>query len=161
MNRAPAFIFAALALAPVAAHADTIMAGDLMYTDLYQWQGQYGTPTWRQILALYDCTEQFSFYLWNVPQPPLPVVSDPPPESPVVEYTTPPTTDLSPPCVIDCGGDPPPPCMDCGPPPPVVSAPEPATWLLFLTGFACCYAPIAMSALRRRFVTVSQWRGRA
>jgi PEP-CTERM motif len=58
-------------LTPIApAHAD-ISAGDLMYTDLFRWQGQDGAPTWREILANFDGTEELTFYLWNVPSPPV------------------------------------------------------------------------------------------
>jgi len=57
-----------------------------------------------------------------------------------------PLTPDSPPIV------PPPDC--CSPPPPIPSVPEPATWLLFATGFAC----VGFSAFRQRLATVSQWR---
>jgi hypothetical protein len=56
------------------ARAYTISAGDLMVTDLFRWQGQDGAPTWREILAKFDGTEELAFYLWNVPSPPPPVV---------------------------------------------------------------------------------------
>jgi hypothetical protein len=56
------------------AHAYTISTGDLMVTDLFRWQGQDGAPTWREILAKFDGTEELAFYLWNVPAPPPPVV---------------------------------------------------------------------------------------
>jgi hypothetical protein len=68
----PGAAIALLALTPIApAHAYTISPGELMYTDLYDWQDQYGTLTWREILAKFDCTEELTFYLWNVPTPPL------------------------------------------------------------------------------------------
>jgi PEP-CTERM motif len=67
-------------LAPSApAHANVLNTGDLMHTDLFQWQGQYGTPTWREIIANFDCTAELTFYLWNVPTPPPPVVIPPAP----------------------------------------------------------------------------------
>jgi hypothetical protein len=51
-------VIALSVLTPTApAHAYTISAGDLMYTDLFRWQGQDGTPTWREILAKFDCTD--------------------------------------------------------------------------------------------------------
>jgi hypothetical protein len=61
------------------AHAITISPGALLYTDLYKWQGQDGTPTWREILANFDGAEQLTFYLWNAPSPPSPVTTTPPP----------------------------------------------------------------------------------
>jgi hypothetical protein len=61
-----------LVLTPIApAHAD-ISPGDLMYTDFFRW------PDWREILAKYDCTTELTFYLWNAPSPPAPVIIAPP-----------------------------------------------------------------------------------
>jgi PEP-CTERM motif len=65
------------------AHAYTISTGDLMVTDLFRWQGQDGAPTWREILAKFDGTEELAFYLWNVPSPPPPVVI--PATTPVID----------------------------------------------------------------------------
>jgi PEP-CTERM motif len=76
-------VIAVSMLTPIApAHAD-ISAGDLMSTDLFRWQGQDGTPTWREILANFDGTEELTFYLWNVPSPPPPVVI--PATTPVID----------------------------------------------------------------------------
>jgi hypothetical protein len=67
-------------LTPIApADAVTISPGALLYTDLYKWQGQDGTPTWRQILANFDGTEELTFYFWNAPSPPPAVTTTPPP----------------------------------------------------------------------------------
>ena len=66
-------VIALVALTPVApAHAD-ISPGDLMYTDLFRWSD------WRQILAKFDCTEELTFYLWNAPSPPRPIIIPPTP----------------------------------------------------------------------------------
>jgi hypothetical protein len=55
-------------IAPV--HALMFTPGDLFYTDFYKWQGQYGTPTWREILVNLGGAEGLTFYLWNAPSPP-------------------------------------------------------------------------------------------
>lgn len=122
------------------AHA-TISFGDLMYTDLFSWQGQFGTPTWREILEFYDCSPELGYYLNNKPQRPPPHVDPPPPIDP------PPCTDCDPPppCV-DC--DPPPPCMNCDPP-PATPVPEASTWAMLILGFAS----IALMHRNRRLIS--------
>ncbi len=67
-------VIALSVLTPIAPARADISAGDLMSTDLFRWQGQDGAPTWREILAKFDGTEELAFYLWNVPSPPPPVV---------------------------------------------------------------------------------------
>src|SRR3984957_10541187 len=67
-------VIALSVLTPIAPAGADISSGDLMSTDLFRWQGQDGAPTWREILAKFDGTEEFAFYLWNVPSPPPPVV---------------------------------------------------------------------------------------
>jgi hypothetical protein len=120
------------------ARAITLSTGQLMYTDLFTWHGQYGTPTWREILGMYDCTEGLTFYLVNTPQPPQPVVVPPVPGvDPVVAAVDPsglpgggasvtPTAPLDP--IGTPGGDP------TGGTPTAV--PEPSTWAMLLLGFA-------------------------
>jgi hypothetical protein len=113
-----AFLMSCLFALP--AWAMTVSPGDLMYTDLFKWQGQFGTPTWRQIVDLYDCQPGFTFYLWHVPQAPAVIdigdVGDNPPH-----VDTPPVVD-------------PPPHID---PPPVTPHPTPETptWLMLIMGF--------------------------
>src|ERR1700728_148108 len=80
ISRLRGAVIALSVLTPIApARADVISPGDLMYTDLYRWQGQYGTLTWREILANFDCTEELTCYLTNVPTPPPPIVIPPTP----------------------------------------------------------------------------------
>src|SRR3984957_19080405 len=67
-------VIALSVLTPIAPAGADISSGDLMSTDLFRWQGQDGAPTWREILAKFDGTEELAFYLWNVPSPPPPVV---------------------------------------------------------------------------------------
>ena len=76
-------VIALSVLTPIAPARADISSGDLMYTDLFKWQGQDGTPTWREILANFDGTEELTFYLWNVPSPPPPVVI--PATTPVID----------------------------------------------------------------------------
>jgi hypothetical protein len=143
-------------LAPIApAVADVISPGNLMYTDLYRWQGQYGTPTWRQILAEFDCTAGLTFYLWNVPSPPPPVIIAPPPApDPAIVGPPPnPSGEIVPPDPSGApGGDSPEPSAPGGAPggdptgtpglpggdPPrfPTPVPEPSTWAMLLIGFA-------------------------
>ncbi len=127
-------------------NANTISPGDLMYTDLYKWQGQYGTPTWRQIIAQFDCTAAFNFYLWNTPSPPSPVtIASPPATDPV----DPPGGAGDPPDPTGApGGDSPDGAsgvvlvdpvgtLPGGDPPGCVTAvPEPSTWVMLALGFA-------------------------
>jgi hypothetical protein len=51
-------VLALSVVTPVAPAKADIAPWQLMETDLFDWQGQYGTPTWREILGLYNCTEQ-------------------------------------------------------------------------------------------------------
>jgi hypothetical protein len=76
-------VIALSVLTPIAPARADISAGDLMSTDLFRWQGQDGAPTWREILAKFDGTEELAFYLWNVPSPPPPVVI--PATTPVID----------------------------------------------------------------------------
>jgi PEP-CTERM motif len=146
-------------LAPiVSAHAIEISAGDLMYTDLYKWQGQYGTPTWREILANFDCTAELTFYLWNVPAP-SPLVATPSGADPIFPASTP-TSSVGPVDRSDPrgpigtpnpGGDAtttlvdPPGIPGGDAPSPATAVPEPSTWALLLLGFA----GLAYAAMRR------------
>jgi hypothetical protein len=72
-------VIALSVLTPIAPARADISSNDLLYTDLFKWQGQDGTPTWREILANFDCTEELTFYLWNAPTPATPVVIPPTP----------------------------------------------------------------------------------
>lgn len=101
----------------------TISFGDLMYTDLYDWQGQYGTLDWHQILQFYDCTAELGYYLNNKPTPPV----EPPPYVPPYN---PPPYEPPPPvvCLIGCDGTP--------PIIPVQPVPEISTWAMLILGFA-------------------------
>jgi hypothetical protein len=134
-------VIALVALSPIApAHAD-ISPGDLMYTDLFRWQGQGGTPTWREILAKFDCTAELTFYLWNTPSPPAPIIIPPTPAiDPVVAaYSVDPiglpsvgypaTVLVDPPIGPPGGGTP-------GFPGASTAVPEPSTWAMLLLGFA-------------------------
>jgi len=132
-------------LTPIAAsRAATISPGELMYTDFYLWNGQAGyidgrtggpALTWREILANFDCTEALTFYLWNAPTPPTPVV-------------IPPTLTDSDVATVDpimtpgggAGGTPIGPIDPIGTPggdPPSVptAVPELSTWAMLLLGF--------------------------
>jgi PEP-CTERM motif len=128
-------------LTPIApAHAD-ISLGDLMYTDLFRWQGQYGTPTWREILAKFDCTEELTFYLWNVPTPPPPVVIPPvtPPIMDPVFADSWPSPFAGPIDPIGSGSVTTVPVDPIGTLGHALSAsavPEPSTWAMLLLGFA-------------------------
>jgi len=135
-------------LTPIApAHAVVITPGALMYTDLYRWQGQYGTPTWREILAEYDCTPGLAFYLWNVPSPPPPVIITPPPDpDPSSVASDPPDpsdpsgapggdpSDGASGALVDPIGTPTLPGGDT--PGGATAVPEPSTWAMLLLGFA-------------------------
>ncbi len=143
-------VIALVALTPIApAHAD-ISAGDLMYTDLFRWQGQDGTPTWREILAKFDCTEELTFYLWNTPSPSRPIIIPPTPAiDPVIAAPLPPlygdpvdpmgppdggagsgtTVLVDPPIGTPGGGTP-------GFPGASTTVPETSTWVMLLLGFA-------------------------
>jgi hypothetical protein len=129
-------------LTPIApADADTISPGDLMYTDLFRWQGQDGAPTWREILAKFDCTEELTFYLWNVPSPPPPIVIPATPVSdPVVEAASGGLVDPFDPTGTAGGGSPTVPfdpigAPGSGAPAGATAVPEPSTWALLLLGF--------------------------
>lgn len=87
-----------------------ISLGDLMFTDLYHWQGQYGTLDWRQIISLYDCTSQFTYYLTHIPTPPDYIPPYVPP------YVNPPIA------------------LPITPPPSVTAVPELSTWLMMIVG---------------------------
>jgi hypothetical protein len=134
-------VIALSVLTPIApARAAVISPGDLMYTDLYKWQGQYGTPTWREILANFDCTEELTFYLTNVPTPPPPIVI---PAEPAVDPVVGAVDPTGLPSGYSTGGDPPPvgPIGPIGTPggdPPfgATAVPEPSTWAMLLLGFA-------------------------
>jgi PEP-CTERM motif len=133
-----------LMLTPIApARAATISSGDLMYTDLFKWQGQYGTPTWREILANFDCTEALTFYLWNVPSPPSPIVI---PATPVIDSVVEASSGGAvdqiglPSGVADSA-----PIAPVGPiglpggggvPGAAAAVPEPSTWAMMLIGLA-------------------------
>jgi PEP-CTERM motif len=101
--------------------------------------GQYGTPTWREIVANFDCTEELTFYLWNVPSPSPPIVIPPTPViDSVVEASSPvdriglpggfadsaPTAPVGP--IGTPGGD-----VPAG----ATAVPEPSTWAMLLLGF--------------------------
>jgi PEP-CTERM motif len=125
--------------------AATISPGELMYTDFYLWNGQAGyidgrtggpALTWRQILANFDCTETLTFYLWNAPTPPTPVVIPPTLTDSVVATVDPimtpgggagvePIVPVNP--IGTPGGD---------SPSSVTAVPEPSTWAMLLLGFA-------------------------
>ena len=127
-------------LTPIApAHAYTISPGGLMYTDLYDWQGQYGTPTWREILRMYDCTEGLTFYLVNTPQPPSPVVVPP---APAVDTEGVASSPLVDPIGAPGGGAPSSPFDPIGtpggesPPGGTTAVPEPSTWAMLVPGLA-------------------------
>jgi hypothetical protein len=116
------------------AHAGTISPGALMFTDLYRWQGQYGTLTWREILANFDCTEELTFYLTNVPTPPPPIVIPPTPAvDPVVVAVDPidPLVAVDPIGPVDPIGTP-----GGDPPGGAAAVPEPSTWAMLLLGLA-------------------------
>jgi hypothetical protein len=133
-------VIALSVLTPIAPARADISAGDLMYTDLFKWQGQDGTPTWREILANFDCTEELTFYLWNAPTPATPVVIPPTPvidsaaadSSPVDQIGLPGGVAVSAPIgpvgpLGTSGG---------GVPGAAAAVPEPSTWAMLLLGFA-------------------------
>lgn len=138
---------ALLVLTPIApSRAGTISPGDLMYTDFYLWNGQAGyidgrtggpALTWREILANFDCTEAITFYLWNAPTPPTPVVIPPTLTDPVVAT-------VDPIMMPDGGGDSVEPIGPVNPigtpggdsPGGVTAVPEPSTWAMLLIAFA-------------------------
>jgi PEP-CTERM motif len=125
-------VFALSLLSPIVpARAAVISSGALMYTDLFKWQGQYGTLTWRQILANFDCTEELTFYLTNVPTPPTPIVIPAAPAAldPVVAAVDPisPVDPIGPVGPIGTPG---------GPSGSIAAVPEPSTWAMLLLGFA-------------------------
>jgi hypothetical protein len=112
-------VIALLVLTPIAPARADIAPWQLMETDLFDWQGQYGTMGWREILQFYDCTTQLDYYLTHVPE--APVIVQPPPIDPPL---------IDPPPVIQ----PPPPYF---PPPPIPTAvPEPSTWTMLLLGLS-------------------------
>jgi hypothetical protein len=130
-------VIALLVLTPIAPANADISPGELMYTDLFRWSD------WREILAKFDCTEELTFYLWNAPSPPPPIII-PPVIDPGVA-----AVDPSAPIVVDPigtpgggpGGAPIVPVDPIGPPggdPPggATAVPEPSTWAMLLLGFA-------------------------
>jgi hypothetical protein len=146
-------ITALVALTPIAkAHAD-LSFGDLMYTDLFRWQGQDGTPMWREILAKFDCTEELTFYLWNGPSPPSPIVI---PATPVIDPVAAAASANSYGGAVDPtqapgGGAPTVPfdpigSPSDGAPSAATTVPEPSTWAMLLLGFA----GLGYAAARRR-----------
>src|ERR1700693_4539680 len=97
-------VIALSVLTPIAPARADISSGDLMYTDLFRWQGQDGAPTWREILANFDCTEELTFYLWNVPSPPPPIVIPSPPViDPLVAASSDPLDPIGLPGSVDGG----------------------------------------------------------
>jgi hypothetical protein len=139
-------------LAPIAPARADISSSDLMYTDLFRWQGQDGTPTWREILAKFDCTEELTFYLWNVPSPPSPIVIPPTPViDPVAAAASGGLVDPSDPTRASDGGAPAVPFDTIGSPsdgaPTAAAAvPEASTWAMLLLGFS----GLGYAAVRRR-----------
>jgi PEP-CTERM motif len=108
-------VIALLVLTPIAPAQADIAPWQLMETDLFDWQGQYGTMDWREILQFYDCTTQLEYYLTHVPE--APVIVQPPLIDP------PPVTQAAPPPYF--------------PPPPIATAvPEPSTWTMLLLGLS-------------------------
>jgi PEP-CTERM motif len=132
-------VIALSVLTPIASARADISAGDLMYTDLFKWQGQDGTPTWRQILATFDCTEELTFYLWNTPTPAIPVIIPPTAViDPVVAALDPiglpgGVVGLAPIGPVDPIG---PGMPGTGAPAGATAVPEPSTWAMLLLGFA-------------------------
>jgi PEP-CTERM motif len=129
-------VIALSVLTPIAPARADISSGDLMVTDLFRWQGQDGAPTWREILAKFDCTEELTFYLWNVPSPPPPIVIPPTPViDPLVAANDPiglpDSVDGGAPIVVDPIGTP-----GGGVPSAATAVPEPSTWAMLLLGFA-------------------------
>jgi hypothetical protein len=130
-------------LTPVASARADISAGDLMYTDLFKWQGQDGTPTWREILANFDCTEELTFYLWNAPTPATPVIIPP---TPVIDSAVEASSagggvdQIGLPGGVAASA----PIAPVGPigtpgggvPGAAAAVPEPSTWAMLLLGFA-------------------------
>jgi PEP-CTERM motif len=137
------------------ARAD-LSVGDLMYTDLFKWQGQDGTPTWREILANFDCSEGLTFYLWNTPTPTTPVVIPPaaPPIIDPVGATTSFPGGAVDPIGLPGGGDGGVPIVPFDPigtpggdgPGGATTVPEPSTWAMLLLGVA----GLGYAGLRRR-----------
>jgi hypothetical protein len=130
-------------LTPIAPAQADISPGDLMYTDLFRWQGQDGTPTWREILAKFDCTEELAFYLWNVPSPSPPVVIPPVPAIDPLFASFSPLDQIGLPDGAANNSDPIAPVSPIGTigtPPDVpgsaTAVPEPSTWAMLLLGFA-------------------------
>jgi hypothetical protein len=132
-------VIALSVLTPIAPARADISSGDLMYTDLFKWQGQDGTPTWREILAMYDCTEELTFYLWNAPSPATPVIIPPTPAiDSAVEASSAGGGVGLPGGIADSA-----PIAPVGPigtpgggVPGAAAVPEPSTWALLLLGFA-------------------------
>ena len=104
---------------PSISHAD-IAPWQLMESDFFRWSN------WRENLSLYDCTNKMWYYMGNAP----PQIVEPPP------YVPP----YSPPVYVPpVGYEPPPytpPWTPTPPLPPMNGVPEPATWVMFLCGFA-------------------------
>jgi hypothetical protein len=128
-------VIALSVLTPIAPGRADISSGDLMYTDLFRWQGQDGTPTWREILAKFDCTEELTFYLWNAPTSATPIIIPPTPAiDPMVAALGPIGLPSS---VADGASAVPDPMPGGGGAPGGATAvPEPSTWALLLLGFA-------------------------
>jgi PEP-CTERM motif len=129
-------VIALSVLTPIAPARADISSGDLMYTDLFKWQGQDGTPTWREIIAMYDCTEELTFYLWNAPSP-TPLIITPPPviDEVVAASSGGAVGPIGLPSSVDVGGGP----IGTpggGAPGGAAAVPEPSTWAMLLLGFA-------------------------
>lgn len=126
-----ALLAAALALAPIPAHAIGYQIINGMPTfgerpkalDIFNLDWEFANdPEWGS--EVFDCALMpyvlGQFVIWETTyHPPGPPPNDPPPVDP-------------PPCA-DC--DPPPPCVNCGPP-IVAPIPEPSTWIMLLAGLS-------------------------
>lgn len=97
-----------------------ISPGELMYTDFFKWQGQFGTATWQENLSMYDCTTHLSYFFDHVPV------------APVIET---PTIIFAPTVFVDPVDTTPIVQISYDPPPVNVAAtPELSTWIMVLLG---------------------------